>query len=157
MNRSNEDLGVLQYMLMLQELHKRGFQKLRWMSYMSPNGCAMRCHITTEDNLWDNVEIKEFNKAWITSTSNDDSGVYDIEPYMHDFMCELGVELLETGRGKDTEYVKWYDKIMEYAQKGKFPTYQGEFWDAPKGMIRVGEDVVPVPPIGRNVNLRSLR
>ena len=120
MNKSNESLGVLQYMLMLQELHRRGFQKLRWMSYMSPNGCAMRCHITTEDNLWDNYEIKVFSKVWCTSTSNADSGVYEIGAYMHDFMGNLGVELLEKGSGKDAEYVKWYNKIVEYAQHGKF-------------------------------------
>ncbi len=127
MNRPNENLGVLQYMLMLQELHRRGFQKLRWMSYMSPNGCAMRCHITTEDKLWDNVEIKHLNKAWCTSTSDPDSGLYDMKPYMHDFMGDLGVELLEAGRGEDAEYVMWYDQLVEYAKSGKLPTFQGEF------------------------------
>lgn len=154
MNKSNENLGVLQYMLMLQELHRRGFQKLRWMSYMSPNGCAMRCHITTEDNLWDNVEIKHFSKAWCTSTSNPDSGLYDIEPYMHDFMGDLGVEQLEAGRGEDAEYAKWYDKIVEYAKSGKLPIFQGEFWDAPRGMIKVGgNDIVPGPPTSEKGNL----
>lgn len=149
MNRPNKKLGVLQYMLMLQELHRRGFQKLRWMSYISPNGCAMRCHITTEDNLWDNNEIKVFSKTWYTSIDNADSGMCNIEPYMHDFMGELGLELLEAGRGKDTEYTMWYDKIVEYAKNGKLPTFQGEFWHAPKGMIRVGgNDIVPGPPVG---------
>ena len=125
MNRPDENLGVLQYMLMLQELHRRGFQKLRWMSYMSPNGCAMRCHITTEDKLWDNVEIKHLSKAWCTSTSDPDSGLYDMKPYMHDFMGDLGVELLEAGRGEDAEYVMWYDQLVEYAKSGKLPTFQG--------------------------------
>lgn len=44
-------LGALEFMLILQELHRRGYQKLRWYSYMSPNGVALRCHITTADNI----------------------------------------------------------------------------------------------------------
>ena len=49
--RIYEKFGVLQYMLVPQELHKQGYQKLRWFSYMSPNGCAMRCHFTMQDNI----------------------------------------------------------------------------------------------------------
>jgi len=50
-------LGALEFMLILQELHRRGYQKLRWYSYMSPNGVALRCHITTADNIWGNRDL----------------------------------------------------------------------------------------------------
>ena len=41
-----ENLGAYELMQILHELHKLGYQKLRWMSYMAPTGLALRCHIT---------------------------------------------------------------------------------------------------------------
>lgn len=57
------NLGVLQFMLLLQELHKRGYERLRWFSYMAPNGCAMRCHITTANNIIRNEFINNLHKT----------------------------------------------------------------------------------------------
>lgn len=69
-----QEMGALQVMQMLKELHKRGYQKLRWFSYMSPNGCALRCHITTQDNICMNREIMVLEEdvcLWMSTTSPD--------------------------------------------------------------------------------------
>lgn len=143
-----ENFGVLQYMLVLQELHKQGYQKLRWFSYMAPNGCAMRCHITTQGNIYRNLEIKQLDKehAWYVSTSQADSKMVNVTPYVDEFKQEMSA-FLDEGKGSDRDYVAWFDAVVGEAKKGLLPSFNDECWDAPLGKIRVGERLYPCPPI----------
>ena len=141
-------LGVLQLMLLLQSLHKMGYERLRWFSYMAPNGCAMRCHITTANNIMRNEFIINLHKnTWYLSTSNADNGENDITPYLDTLTREMGGELLKLGKGEDKSYVEWFNHLVEKAKKGKFPTFYADFWKVPKGMIEVGNEQYPCPPI----------
>lgn len=142
-----EDLGALQYMQLLQELHKRGYQRLRWFSYMAPNGCALRCIITIQDNIRANREVIKLdeNICWWRSTSQPDSG-NDGARYA-DFFCNDFPRLLEAGHGTDPLYAVWFDGVVEQAKAGKFPEYDGEFYDAPLGTIKVGGSLYPCPPM----------
>lgn len=63
-------VGAYELMKILHELHKLGYQKLRWMSYMAPTGLSLRCHITTQDHIIVNQEIIFDNnqgEVWFTS------------------------------------------------------------------------------------------
>ena len=60
--RKLQKIGVYELMQVLHELHNMGYQKLRWMSYMAPSGCSLRCHITTQDHIIANQEI-DWQKA----------------------------------------------------------------------------------------------
>lgn len=145
--RIYEKLGVLQYMLVLQELHKQGYQKLRWFSYMSPNGCAMRCHITTQDNICKNREIKQLDveHAWVIATGQADTHVMDVTPYIDDFKREMSA-FIDRTKGNDPAYVEWFDAVVKEAKEGHLPEFYGEYWDAPLGQISVGNKPYPCPP-----------
>lgn len=52
-----KNLGAYELMQILHELHKLGYQKLRWMSYMAPSGLSLHCHITTQDHICANREL----------------------------------------------------------------------------------------------------
>ena len=142
-----EKFGVLQYMLVLQELHKQGYQKLRWFSYMAPNGCALRCHITTEDNICRFVDIKYLDDrhSWYTSTGHTDTKITDVSPYIEEFKRKMSA-FIEYCKGNDTAYVSWFNAIVEEAKKGNLPVFHGEYWSAPLGKMRVGEKLYPCPP-----------
>lgn len=140
-------LGAYEWMKILHELHKLGYQKLRWMSYMSPNGCCLRCHITTQDHICANREIVfagDPNEIWCTSTSTMTTGE-DIKPLVKTFMDE-NPRLLEIGKGVDPKYAEWYDKLLTFAAEGQTPVYYGEYWSLPIGAIRVGKHTMPAPP-----------
>lgn len=140
-------LGAYELMQILHELHMLGYQRLRWMSYMSPNGCCLRCHITTQDHICANRDIVfagDPNEIWCTSTGAMTTGE-DIKPLVKTFMDE-NPRLLEIGKGVDSEYVEWFDRLLSYAAKGQAPIYYGEYWSLPLGLIRVGEQTMPVPP-----------
>lgn len=140
-------LGAYELMQILHELHKLGYQKLRWMSYMSPNGCCLRCHITTQDHIIVNQEIlfdEKQEEVWFNSVGAMTTGE-DIKPLVKLFK-EENPHLLEIGKGEDPEYVEWFDKLLSHAAKGEAPVFYGEFWSLPMGQIRVGDSVVSAPP-----------
>lgn len=143
------ELGVVELMRLLQELHKLGYQKLRWFSYVSPNGCAMRCHITTQDNIFANREIVNFSNdhAWTYSTGMSRSGS-DIMPLVRDFITELSPSLLERGKGEDDDYINWFNGIVNRAvSHNEFPRFNGEYFSAPMGHIVIGENICRTPPM----------
>lgn len=141
------NLGVYELMQILHELHKLGYHKLRWMSYMSPNGCYLRCHITTQDHICANREIAfdgDPSEIWHTSTGAMTTGE-DIKPLVKVFMNE-NPRLLEIGKGDDPEYVEWFNRLLSFAAKGQTPIFYGEYWSLPLGRIQVGQYTMPAPP-----------
>lgn len=148
-SRTFNNLGIVELMQLLQELHLLGYQKLRWFSYVSPNGCALRCHITTQDNIFANREIINFSdgSVWAFSTGETSSGS-DIKPLVRSFIDEISPILLEKGKGIDEEYVNWFNKIVNRAVTDKeFPIFNGEYFAAPVGHIIIGKTVCPTPPM----------
>lgn len=140
-------LGVYELMQILHDLHKRGYQKLRWISYMAPTGLSLRCHITTQDHICVNREIiiaGNNNEVWCTSTSVMTTGE-NIRPFIKIFMDE-NPQLLEIGKGKDSEYVEWFNKLLSLVANGQTPVFYGEYWALPIGRIKVGNTTMPTPP-----------
>lgn len=141
------DLGVYELMQILHELHRLGYQKLRWMSYMSPNGCSLRCHITTQDHIIANIDIlfdDTDEEVWHSSTGAMTTGK-DIKPLVKTFMDNTP-RLLEIGKGDDPEYVEWFNKLLSFAAEGHAPVFYDEFWSLPAGRIQVGKFTMPAPP-----------
>lgn len=142
-----QELGAYEFMQILHELHKLGYQKLRWMSYMAPNGLCLRCHITTQDHICANRDIVfsgDPNEIWCTSVGTMTNGE-DIKPLVKAFMNE-NPRLLEIGKGDDPEYVEWFNKLLSFAAEGQTPEFYGEFWPLPMGCIKVGQYTMPSPP-----------
>lgn len=141
------NLGVYELMQILHELHKLGYQKLRWMSYMSPNGFSLRCHITTQDHICANMDIVfcgDPNEIWCTSAEAMTTGE-DISQSVKAFI-EENPRLLEIGKGNDPEYVEWFNKLLSLVAKGQTPVFYGEYWSLPTGRIQVGQYTMPTPP-----------
>lgn len=141
------NLGTFEWMQILHELHKLGYQKLRWMSCMAPSGLSLRCHITTQEHICVNREIVftgDPNEIWCTSTGTMTTGE-DIKPLVKTFMDE-NPRLLEIGNGEDVEYVEWFNKLLSFAAKGQTPVFYGEYWSLPMGRIRVGQYAMSTPP-----------
>lgn len=140
-------LGVYELMQILHELHKLGYQRLRWMSYMAPSGLSLRCHITTQDHIIVNREIifdDNHGEVWFTSVGAMTTGE-DIKPLVKTFM-EENPRLLEIGKGEDSEYVEWFNKLLSFAAEGQTPVFYGEYWSLPMGRIKVGHYTMPTPP-----------
>ena len=142
-----KSLGAYELMKILHELHKLGYQKLRWMSYMAPTGLSLRCHITTQDHIVVNQEIifdGNQGQVWCTSVGAMTTGE-NIKPLVKTFM-EENPRLLEIGKGEDPEYVEWFNKLLSLAESGQPPVFYGEYWTLPIGRIKVGNTTMQTPP-----------
>lgn len=143
------NLGIVELMKLLKELHKSGYQKLRWLSYASPMGGAMRCHITTQDNIIANRDIINISGdyALVFSARQRSSGD-DIKPLVRNFIKEISPSLLEKGKGTDEEYVNWFNGIVKRAvTDNEFPLFDGEYISPPIGHIIIGKDICRTPPM----------
>lgn len=143
----NDVLGVLQYMLVLRELHREGYGKLRWVSGYAPTGMSMRCFITTRDNVrWMRRIVDDDDKStWCTSTNGEDSGVRDVKPYIAHFKEVMGA-FLDKSKGEDREYTTWFEGLVDKALEGNMPVYFEDSYEVmPLGMLRIGKEMIAGP------------
>jgi exodeoxyribonuclease-3 len=144
-----KDVGGLDLMLMLEELHNRGYGKLRWYSYFSPNGCALRCHILTQDNLLmytDSLLLYSSEDYCFARSVLSMKHKYDISRLADMFMSEYP-RLLAKGKGEDAAYRNWFRGLLDLAKKDLPPTFFGEYSNLPLGKIYVGGKMFQAPPV----------
>ncbi len=142
------NLGILELMELLHLLHKSGYQKLRWLSYVSPNGAALRCHITTQDNIWCNRDIMSFDDSCLLAVSTDlFESKSEVKPLIAEFIRDY-CSLAERGRGTDEDYARWFEDILRKVKRKKVvPAFYGEWFSAPIGHIILGDKVIRTPPM----------
>lgn len=136
----------LDIMLMLDKLHKMGYERLRWFSYMAPNGCALRCHITLATNICCDRDIVDYGHDKVLSTSvGSFDAKTDVDEMVKTFLAAFP-QLAKAGKGKDTRYRAWYKELLKLAKKGKVPEFNGEYFTVPLGKIRLNNDFFQAPP-----------
>jgi hypothetical protein len=127
---------------MVGELHKRGYQRLRVMPYMSPSGMHWRCSIGPRDLFYRNHgaillekagDTEEGDAAQATAvvaryTSGMDNRYFDWADTSSDdaraladkFAHRFGL-LTSSGRGWDYTYAGWYQRLLGLAEGGWLP------------------------------------
>ena len=51
---TNCTLGARDVILLLEELHRRGYERMRFFGYLSPNGMSYRVHLAHRDAMSEN-------------------------------------------------------------------------------------------------------
>lgn len=115
-----QTLGAKDVVLLVEELHTRGYQQLRFFGYVSPNGLAYRVHIAHRDAMSENGYELQGTAIWYSSVGSDCCGV-SVDTLADEFLQEFGdhPDLLKAKAG-DPEYVKWFGRVVELARKDVF-------------------------------------
>lgn len=137
-------------LMMLHELHKAGYQRLRIAAGMSPSGVHWRCHITTTDNVhlngWEPVNWTEHVVSYSTGDTDCFFGWQDAAGKNARQLAQLFVErfpeLAKRGAGQDRAYVGWFVVVLGNAENGRLPVF---FADYP---VSPNEGEMPPPPCG---------
>ena len=115
---------------MAEELHKRGFEKLRIIPSMAPSGIYWRCSFmdeAKENNFivsnWINQHEKENSREEIKLTTQE----------LADLFLKENHEFIEHCKGKNAAYTKWYSKMLAQLKKDELP-YAFADWETPKGV-----------------------
>lgn len=158
----NFNISVYEIIMIVHELHQRGYEQLRLLPGMSPNGCAWRWRIYPkalmgEDNRFERGgDCTPFDS--IISENNMLGSTGEAYPEeKRDFVTadqfiESHERFIEMAKGDDAEYVNWFAKIVEHAKNNDFPI---GFADGPIGrkwLFTSSKEELEFPPFAVNCN-----
>jgi hypothetical protein len=122
------------------ELHKRGYQRLRVMPFMSPSGMYWRCSIGSVKYFYrnhgaildeeaavgpDSVQERTCVARYTSGQSNhyfewQDAQDDDVRSLADKFLMRFHV-VADEGKGWDYRYAGWYQRLLGLAEAGWFP------------------------------------
>lgn len=140
--------SAYEIIMIVHELHQRGYEQLRLFAGMSPSGCSWRWYIYPKVLMKDN--LFEHHDDWVpfdcplgsTSEEFPEKGRESITA--DDFVKEYD-SYVSLAKGEDKEYVKWFENIVKHAQDKDFPIAFSERYDAEQWIFISGEQLV-FPP-----------
>ncbi len=126
------------------ELHNRGFEQLRFMAGISPSGLNWRWFIYPKVFMNRGNYFEHHSEGTPFRCIRSSTG-YDKPRNRPHISLEMFVEgkekFMELARGKDVEYVKWYENIVEHAKNNDFPIAFAEYFNAEQWRFMSGEDL----------------
>ena len=133
-------------LLMVKELHTRGFEKLRIYPGISPSGCYWRCEFKPKNsnNFFRDCGYSSGAKYnYFGWNDGEKLSVSD----MADLFQQNFFEMLEKCKGKDKEYCKWYSNMLNIIGSKGLP-YSYADWETPNDCwSNTSGDNIPLPPI----------
>lgn len=138
---------AVRVLVMVGELHKRGYQRLRVMPFMAPSGMSWRCWVGPSSLFYRNHgailsakaaaspdEQEEQATALVARyTSGMDNRYFDWADAESDdaraladkFVDRFGL-LASSGNGWDYTYAGWYQRLLGYAEAGWLPCVKSD-------------------------------
>ncbi len=147
-------------LMMVSELHVRGYQCLRIAPGMAPSGCYWRCSITPASNIsirhgamlvsWD-----ELAAHYSSSSEREYFGWTDVSNLTASRLAARFIErcpdIVAAGRGSDWLYSGWFQEMLGITYPDVFPIAYAD-WDLATDYLEtVGGRQhirVPLPPPG---------
>lgn len=157
-------------LLMVGDLHGRGYERLRISPSMSPSGMAWRCSITPASNIsasngatlvdWDCLAAHYTSGVGADYFGWDDAA--DLTPVeMATLFIARFPEIVASAKGEDPAYAHWYQEMLRMTDPDLLPIAYAD-WDAPEDGLETvcyGDDgrrrdiVVPSPPPGEGIGV----
>ena len=158
--------GAYEIIMAVDELHKQGYEQLRLLPGMSPNGCAWRWNIYPRCAMGRNNffecngygEVELFNmKSGIPHGSigkpKSGTAIYKVA----DALKTLFPEVIEKANKPDNNYVEWFKHIVEGAKQDLYVVAFGEYFDASKGWELTEYKRIPCPPYLDKEEMKKFR
>lgn len=148
-------------LLMVHELHKLGYQRLRISPGLSPSGGYWRCVITPASNILvtHGALTRDYLLNTARYTSGSDAAYFDWPDAKQNTARELATkfilrfpDIVEQSQGRDHEYVGWYVEMLGLAERGALPIAYADWYVDPDPRYLStsgGEELrLPMPPGG---------
>jgi hypothetical protein len=152
---------ALRVLMMVHELHKAGYQRLRIAPGLSASGCHWRCAITPVSSIMRShgAKVDTYGENLAHYTSGQENEYFDWKDAKTDTARDLAEKFIKRfpaivrmSLGQDWEYAGWYVQMLGLAEKGEFPIAYADWYDKPdprwlpttKGF----DSGLPMPPGG---------
>lgn len=149
---TNCTLGARDVILLLEELHRRGYERMRFFGYLSPNGMAYRVHLAHRDAMGENGYELEEEAIWYSSVGSDCCGL-SADSLADEFLEEFAEHPdLRRAKAEDSDYAQWFRRVVELAYRGIYlnPYSDDRIVSICSGYIdTIGGDGehLPLPPV----------
>ena len=148
-------------LMMVHELHKIGYQRIRIAPSMAPSGMFWRCSITHIGNILSTHGARPLHCGSESAdyTSGQENAYFDWNDARHDTARQLAAKFLERfpeiakkGHGLDWTYAGWYVQMLGLAEQGVLPVAYGDWYTEPDPRWLPTTDGfesgLPMPPVG---------
>ncbi len=117
-------------LLMVHELHKLGYQRVRIAPDISASGMHWRCSITHAGNIQrlHGALMCEYDSDVAHYTTGQDNNYFGWEDARQDTARQLAAKfvkrfpnIVRLGKGADWPYAGWYVQMLGVAERGAFP------------------------------------
>lgn len=146
----------------IHQLHHRGYEQLRLAPGMSPSGCHWRCSIAPKSNMSDSngAMIHNFDGLSVHgSISGSGEGgyqgiefsAYSTPSALADAIQKTFPEVMQESFGPDPDYVRWYEDLLTYVNRGLLPVAYADWYTPPDPRFLPfwnGESDLLLPPPG---------
>ncbi|MEO1984068.1 MAG: hypothetical protein ABGX22_24085 [Pirellulaceae bacterium] len=124
-------------LLMVHELHKRGYQLLRIVPGLNASGTSWRCGVTPRSNTLKShgaMSATYDRMAKYTSASENQyfewtDATTDTARQLADKFVDRFPEIVSDAQGRDWEYCGWYVQMLGFADRKAFPIAYCDFMD----------------------------
>lgn len=150
-------------LLMVHELHKRGYQRLRIMPGMSASGMHWRVCITPISNVLRThgamaVDYSRMSAVYCSADENlffgwDDAREDSARALADKFQRRFPA-LLSAAEGSDWDYAGWYVEMLGLAESGALPIAYADWYEPQDpGRLKTTDAArdLPLPPPGEAV------
>jgi len=117
-------INMQKLLFVVQELHKRGYEKLHVVPSLAPTGLAWRCSFVSETDRTKGLIVS----TWISQFSGDNREIeYTIQELTDIFEREQS-SFLQTCRGRNHEYSDWYRNMLGRLDEEELPYAFAEYF-----------------------------
>lgn len=143
----NDGYGACDIILMLDELHKRGYEQLRILPGLSPSGFYWRWRIYPKALLGNDKYLERNLNLPSSITSGCPYGSTGKEASCNDYkeladeFISLYQNVIEAGKRPDAEYIRWFQQIVNKAKENIVPLAYYDYFNAKEWEFSDREDL----------------
>lgn len=143
------ECSIYEIVMLVHELHKRGYEQLRLYPGLSPSGMSWRWNLYPKALMGDDNSF-ERHKGFISfdclrsSTGDsrpDGRDSIDVEKVLKEHAA-----FFEKAKGEDKAYVEWFQQIVDHAERNDFPIAYCEYYSHKEWAFLLSDEELSFPP-----------
>ena len=148
-NELLEECSAYEIVMFVHYLHQRGYEQMRLYAGMSPSGMSWRWAIYPKVFIQTHFDFEHGSdgtpfQCVFGSTGEDYPRRRDLVKF-DDLFNELK-PYVNLAKGKDPEYVEWFQTIVDHAENRDFPIAYCEYFEGDSWMFLMSKERLKYPP-----------
>lgn len=141
--------SAYEVVMLVHELHKRGYEQLRLFAGMSPSGMSWRWHLYPKALMGDDNRFEhrkdtipfECLRSSTGESRPEGRDLIDVEQVLREHAA-----FFEKAKGEDKAYVEWFQQIVDHAKNNEFPIAYCDYYSHDEWVFLLSNEDLSYPP-----------